>query len=324
MKNIPLPSDGRIITSWSSGEDAALFHIGGDRLGILTVDFITPVADDPRTWGMIAAANSLSDVFAMGGLPLVALNIVGFPVKTLSLEILEAVLSGGLEKVREAGAFLVGGHSVEDSEPKYGLAVFGEVAEDSVWKIDGARAGDLLVLTKPIGTGIATTALKAHMVEDERTVQEAIGWMSTLNDLPLKLDRELLSRVNACTDVTGFGLAGHALDMLSAGGLKLLLSLKDVPLITGVLELAASGLVPAGTYNNRAEFEKRVADPKGHDELLVESLFDAQTSGGMMLAIPEDGADAFLSALSSIGFERSAVIGRFVPGDGGIEIVSGL
>jgi len=312
------------MSSWSSGEDAALFTIDDKRAGILTVDFITPVVDDPRLWGRIAAANALSDVFAMGGLPLVALNIVGFPVKTLPLEMLEAILAGGLEVVQEAGAFLAGGHSVEDKEPKYGLTVFGEVPIDKIWRINGARAGDVLLLTKPIGTGIATTALKADMVSDDRTVQEAVRWMSTLNDLPKRLAPDLLSCVNACTDVTGFGLAGHALDMLSSGNLKLLLCLNEIPLITGVLELAESGLVPAGTYNNRAEYENRVDDPAGHDEILLEMLFDTQTSGGMLLAVPEKVASDLLSALKEAGFESSAIIGRFVPGDRKIHIVEGL
>ncbi len=280
--------------------------------------------DDPHVWGRVAAANSLSDVFAMGGSPLIALNIVGFPVKTLDMSVLEAVLAGGFEKVKEAGAFLLGGHSVEDKEPKYGLVVYGEVRIDSVWQVTGARPGDVLLLTKPIGTGVVATALKADMLEDERSLQEAIRWMSTLNDLPRKLDPALLSLIHACTDVTGFGLAGHSLDMLSSRKLNLILGIRDIPLLPGVLDLASSGLIPAGTYNNRIEYEDRVFDPMKHDDVLMDMLFDAQTSGGLLLALPEDGAESFLVALRDVGFELAAVIGRFTDGKGDIEIVDNI
>lgn len=291
---------------------------------MLTVDFITPVVDDPIVWGRIAAANSLSDVFAMGGFPLVALNVVGFPVKCLDMSVLEAILAGGHEKVREAGAFLLGGHSVEDKEPKYGLVAYGEVALDSVWRVTGARPGDMLLLTKPLGTGIVTTALKADMLEDKRSLQEAIRWMSTLNDLPKRLDHEHLSSVRACTDVTGFGLAGHALDMLSSREMNLVLGIRDIPLLPGTISLAESGLVPAGTYNNRLEYEGRVRDPQRHDDAAMDILFDAQTSGGLLLALPEEKFQDFLSAVRDLGFESAACIGRFTQGDGEIEIVDNI
>ncbi len=193
------------------------------------MDFITPVSDDPYTWGQIAAANSLSDVFAMGGKPFVALNVVGFPTKALGLDVLKEVLRGGQEKVSEAGAFLLGGHSVDDREPKYGLVVYGEVRRDSIWKVTGARPGDLLILTKPVGTGIVATAVKADMVEDEASRTEAARWMTTLNDLPRRISQEECRMVRACTDVTGFGLAGHATDMLSAGGTDLTLGIRECP-----------------------------------------------------------------------------------------------
>lgn len=313
-----------MLTSWSSGEDGALFSIDEERAGILTVDFITPVVDDPVAWGEIAAANSLSDVFAMGGRPLVALNVVGFPTKTLGLEVLESVLSGGLNKVREAGAFLLGGHSVEDNEPKYGLVVYGEVPRSSIWRVTGARAGDLLVLTKPLGTGIVTTALKAEMLEDTSSYTEAVRWMSALNDIPRSLAPEILASVHACTDVTGFGLAGHALDMLSSGGLNLLLGMRNLPLLPGVHRLAASGLVPAGTYNNRVEYQDRVTGPASDDEIQMDIVFDAQTSGGLLLAVPEAAAADLLPALAQAGFPLSAVIGRFVDGEGLIVVSEGL
>ena len=288
------------------------------------MDFITPVVDDPFTWGKVAAANSLSDVFAMGGLPLVALNIVGFPVKTLDIDILEKVLAGGVEMVGEAGAFLLGGHSVEDKEPKYGLAVYGEVPLDTIWHVDGAQAGDILLLTKPLGIGIVTTALKADMLDDERSLSEAVRWMTTLNDVPRRLGAELLGSVRACTDVTGFGLVGHALDMLSSKKLNLQLSIRDVPLLPGVLDLAASGLIPAGTYNNRIEYEERVVDLQRHDDVLMDTIFDAQTSGGLLIATPEEKAPKLLEALRKEGFELTSAIGRFIEGEGIIEITESL
>ena len=314
-----MPSHARIITSWGSGEDAAIWKIDEERLGILTVDFITPVADDPYVWGQIAAANSLSDAFAMGGRPFVALNIVGFPTKCLGLESLKEVLRGGHEKATEAGAFLMGGHSVEDAEPKYGLVVYGEVRADSLWKVTGARPGDLLIITKPLGTGIVATAVKAEMVEDEASVREAFRWMTALNDLPLRLSPDERRLVRACTDVTGFGLAGHCLDMLSEGGLDLILDPEALPLLPGVRDLAGSGLLPAGAYNNRDAYGERVKGLEGADEFAADILFDPQTSGGLLLAVPEEHAESLLASVRAACFEYGAVAGRFTEGEGFIR-----
>jgi len=195
------------------------------------VDFITPVVDDPFTWGQIAAANSISDIFAMGGRPLVALNVVCFPTKYLELDVLKKILEGGFERVRQSGAFLVGGHSVQDDEPKYGLAVYGEADKDKLWRTSGAKPGDKLILTKPIGTGIAITAIKAGMIEDEATQTEASESMKKLNILDLS--DELHRSVHAATDVTGFGLAGHLADMLG-NNVGCSLFLKSIPSIKGV------------------------------------------------------------------------------------------
>jgi selenide,water dikinase len=320
LADIPPVEDERVLASWGGGEDAALWRLDGDgsgRLGILTVDFITPVADDPYVWGQIAAANSLSDIFAMGGRPVVALNVVGFPTKKLGLDILKKVLDGGLSKTREAGAVLVGGHSVQDDEPKYGLAVYGEVTEDKVWRTSGARDGDALILTKPLGTGIAATAVKAGMAENPQTVSEAMRWMTTLNNLPPRLPEGLHRAVHAATDVTGFGLAGHALDMLGTG-LDLSLCVSALPLIAGVLELADRGLVPEGAYRNRAAYEDRVEDSK---RLRAETdlLFDAQTSGGLLLAVSPERAEELLAVCRTAGFSDAALIGRLIPGEGKIR-----
>lgn len=295
-----------------------MFALDSERLGVLTIDFITPVVDDPYTWGQIAAANSLSDVFAMGGRPLVALNVVCFPAKSLSLEVLKQVLSGGFERVKESGAFLVGGHSVQDDEPKYGLAVYGEVKRSELWRTTGARAGDKLILTKPIGTGIAVTAVKAGMIEDESTITEAAESMKALNDIALP--RELQHReVHAATDVTGFGLAGHILDMLSQN-LDCKVFLRKVPAISGVKELADMGLVPEGAYRNQAAYEGRVDVQGDFARSDIDMLYDAQTSGGLLLAVSPEYAESVLCHVRHKGFGRAETIGEFKAGTGRVLI----
>ena len=258
----------------------------------------------------------------MGGIPFVALNIVGFPTKVLDLDILKLILEGGQQKVRESGAFVLGGHSVEDREPKYGLAVYGEVRKNAIWQVIGAKPKNLLVLTKPLGTGIVATAVKADMIEDEASTREAMRWMTTLNDLPRRLTEEERLLIRACTDVTGFGLVGHALDMLSAGGLKLSLGIEDIPLLPGVVDLASIGLIPAGTYANRIEYGERVKDTGKHDDVLLDIIFDAQTSGGLLLSVDEDKAEKILSKIREFGFNQASIIGRFSEGEGNIEIVN--
>jgi selenide,water dikinase len=320
LAEIPHIENERILATWSGGEDAALWKIDERRLGILTVDFITPVVDDPRIWGQIAAANSISDVYAMGGRPIVALNVVGFPTKKLDLSVLKRILEGGFSKTREAGAFLVGGHSVQDDEPKYGLVVYGETEIDMKWQTAGAREGDSLILTKPVGTGVAITAIKANMIEDPATAAEATRWMTTLNDLPGRLSDDLRRAVRAATDVTGFGLAGHILDMLSGGGLDFRLSLDRVPLLPGVRELADMGMIPEGSYRNRAAYAERVDVGGDFPEAWLDMLYDAQTSGGLLLALPPERAEETLKVCRDCGFEHAAIIGRFESGGGRIRV----
>ena len=321
MADIPHIEDERILATWSGGEDAALWKIDERRLGVLTVDFITPVVDDPYVWGQVAAANSISDVFAMGGRPIVALNIVGFPTKTVELSVLKKILEGGFSKTREAGAFLVGGHSVQDDEPKYGLVVYGEVEADRMWRTVGAREGDVLVLTKPIGTGIAITGIKAGMIENPETVRETTQWMVALNDIPKRLSDDLHRAIHAATDVTGFGLTGHILDMLSEGGLDFQLALENVPLLPGVVDLANMGLIPEGTYKNRIAYEDKVKIEGSHSDAELDMLFDAQTSGGLLLALAPERAEELLGVCREAGFIRAAVIGRFTPGTGILRVV---
>ena len=308
----------RILASWNGNEDAAVFELDEKRYGILTVDFITPVVDDAFTWGQIAAANSLSDIFAMGGRPLVALNVVCFPTKYLELDVLKNVLEGGFERVRNAGAFLVGGHSVQDDEPKYGLVVYGEVEKSKLWRTSGACEGDKLILTKQIGTGIAITGIKAGMIEDESTRQQATDSMKKLN--AINLPDELHESIHAATDVTGFGLAGHLSDMLSES-LDCHLCIKSVPVIEGVKELADMGLIPEGAYRNQAAYEDVVDVNKNEfSQSDLDMLYDAQTSGGLLLAVSPEKTDAVLNHIKAKGFEHAKIIGVFETGTGRIKI----
>ncbi len=292
-----------------------MFEFDGGRLGILTVDFITPVSDDPFTWGQIAAANSISDVFAMGGRPVVALNVVCFPADTLGLDVLSRVLEGGFERVRSAGAFLAGGHSVQDSEPKYGLVVYGETEKGRLWRTTGALPGDKLILTKPLGTGIAVTAIKADMTEDESTITEAMHSMTALN--MLSLPDGLHAKVHAATDVTGFGLAGHLLDMLG-DNLDCRIFAQSLPVIAGVQELADMGLIPEGSYRNRDAYEGFIDGTC--ERTIMDVIFDPQTSGGLLLAVSPDSAEEILNHARLKGFERAEIVGEFVPGSGRIKI----
>jgi len=285
----------------------------------MTVDFITPVVDDPFVYGQVAAANALSDVFAMGGRPVVALNVAGFPVNCEPLKVLTEILKGGQERVIASGAVVAGGHSVEDEEPKFGLCVYGEVGADSIWKITGACPGDALVLTKPLGTGFIITALQAEM-DDPGEVDAVVAAMIQLNDLPLRLPAELRKAVRACTDVTGFGLAGHLLDMLSGEGVDALLQTGSLPVLPGALEKADMGLVPAGSYRNRELYEPKVSGLEKLSQSMSDLVFDAQTSGGLLLAVDPDKAQQFVKACRDEGFEHTTIIGRFAEGSGEILI----
>ncbi len=319
MADIPQAEGDRILAAWSGGEDAALWTLDERRIGILTVDFITPVVDDPFTWGQVAAANSISDVFAMGGTPIVALNVVGFPTKALSLDVLKRILEGGYACTRAAGAFLVGGHSVQDDEPKYGLVVYGEVDREMIWRTVGGRPGDKLVLTKPVGTGIAITAIKADMIEREETRSEAIRWMTALNDLPRHMTESQRRSVHAGTDVTGFGLAGHILDMLSEGNVDCVLDMKALPVLPGVKELADMGLVPEGAWRNRAAYQDQVDLENSFTDSDTDMLYDAQTSGGLLLAVAPDRAEELAELARGRGFVHTAVIGTLAEGTGRIK-----
>ncbi len=309
MRDLGHPQHERLLAGWDRGEDAALWDLENGQAAILTVDLITPVVNDPYLWGQIAAANSLSDVFAMGGLPRVALNVVGFPVSCEPLEVLRDVLRGGRDKIIEAGALLAGGHSVEDDEPKYGLVVFGDVAKGQIWRVSGALPGDVLFLTKPLGTGIMITALKGDMATPEETAQLTAS-MASLNDLPRRLPEQWARAIRACTDVTGFGFAGHLLDM-AGETLNVVIARDALPLLPGVQEKAAMGLVPAGCYRNRDVFSSRVEGISGHNSLMGDVLFDPQTSGGLLLAV-----DPAVAAEVASFLPEAWRVGRFTEGLG--------
>ena len=268
---------------------------------IQTVDFFTPVVDDPYTFGQIAAANSLSDVYEMGGEPKIALNVVGFP-NCLDPSILADILRGGADKVKEAGAVLVGGHSVQDNEPKYGLCVSGFVHPKKIFKNYGCRPGDALILTKPIGSGVVNTAVKAEMAS-ENSMQEAIKVMSSLN----KKAKEVIEKypISACTDVTGFGLLGHCAEMASASEVSFDIYVDDVAYIDGAVELAQMGLVPAGSYKNR-EYSGHMVDIGDATETDIDLLYDPQTSGGLLISVAPEYADDIMNAFEAHGLETRA------------------
>ena len=283
---------------------------------IQTVDFFTPVVNDPFRFGQIAAANALSDVYAMGGEPYAAMNIVCFPAKCMDLAILKEILRGGLSKIREAGAVLAGGHSVDDQEIKYGLSVSGVVDAGAFASNRGLRAGDALILTKPVGTGILATAVKANVPEAQRYEEQLWRVASRLNAIPGAAIRGF--GLKAATDITGFGLGGHALEMSMASALTVELAVRDIPVLDSAAELAAQGFVPAGSHANLRYFGGRVERMDGVEQGHLDIVFDAQTSGGLLLAVPPALVDGVREHLVE-GGDLAAVVGRVLdePSPGG-------
>ena len=314
---MPVMADPNLLVGTETGDDAGVYRIGDDKALVLTVDFFPPIVDDPFSYGAVAVANSLSDVYAMGGRPILGLNIVGFPVDQPK-EILGDILKGGYTKAQEAGCLIVGGHTVDDAEPKYGLAVVGLVEPGSQITNAGAKAGDALVLTKPIGTGIITTAGKQG-VADEQTVSRAVAVMSALN----RAASETMVKVgvNACTDVTGFGLIGHLDSMMRGSGATAVLEASAVPVIPGTRELLEQGIAPGGTHRNLDSMEGKV----GWDDSLTDNeklLFcDAQTSGGLLISLPAAKSDQLLQELNAAGVSAAAVIGRVTAKGSGPETI---
>ncbi len=301
--------DPNLLVGAGTADDAGVYRLTDELALIQTVDFFTPIVNDPYLFGQIAAANALSDVYAMGGRPVCAMNICCFPVKDLDLSVFREILRGGQEKVHEAGAALAGGHSVEDPELKYGLSVSGLVHPERIVTNAGLKPGQRLVLTKPLGTGVIATALKAGLASPQ-AVAQAVELMRALNAPAV----EVMSacQVSGGTDVTGFGLLGHALEMARASKVGIEIEARAVPILDDARDMAAMGLVPIGSHANRGFCEKHLRTMGQVDEILLDLLADAQTSGGMLMGISEENLDRALGMLEGLGLER-AVVGRAIP-----------
>ncbi len=318
LKDLPIPSDPNVLVSLATSDDAAVYRLSDTTAVIQTVDFFTPIVDDPYQFGAIAAANALSDVYAMGGKPLFALNIVGFPDARLPAEVLRDILKGASDKAAEAGIPILGGHTVEDTEPKFGMTVTGIVHPGRIMRNDTPEPGDALVLTKPIGTGLVATAMKRG-VADAPAAGAAIRAMASLN----KAAADVMAGfdVHACTDVTGFGLLGHLLEMVRSSGMQANLEFDAIPLLPGAMQFAADNIVPGGTVNNKAYVAPFVEYGPAMSEVLKTLVNDAQTSGGLLMALPWDLKDDLVEALRAQGVEDAACIGRIGgPGVGKIFI----
>jgi len=315
---VPVVTHPDLLVGAGTGDDAGVYRLGNDTALVLTVDFFPPVIDDPYNYGAVAVANALSDIYAMGGKPLLGLNIVGFPVE-LPKEILGEILRGGYDKAQEAGCLIVGGHTVDDREPKYGLAAVGLVEPGKEVTVAGAKPGNRLVLTKPLGTGIITTAGKQDRVTRE-VMDTAVAVMSTLN----RAASEAMIKVgvDACTDITGFGLIGHLNNMMEASGTGARLSLSDIPVIPGARELIEQGVAPGGTHRNLDGVGKQVRWHPDVSENARLLLCDAQTSGGLLISVPKERTDALLKELEAAGVEGARVIGELLTdGQKGIQVL---
>jgi selenide,water dikinase len=310
MRDLPLINDPNLLAGFEHAEDAGVYKLSGDLALVQTVDFFTPTVDDPFTFGQIAAVNALNDIYAMGARPLTALNIVCFPIKTMDKSVLREVLRGGLDKVREAGALLIGGHSIEDNEIKYGLSVTGVIHPDKVFYNRGALPGDKLVLTKPLGSGIISTAIKAEEASPEQ-IKQAIYGMTMLN----KKAAEIMiaeGNVHACTDITGFGFLGHACEMIEGGDVGMKINSASVPVLKGVRELLETGFVPGGLYRNKNFSISRIEAADTCPSWLLDTFFDPQTAGGLFFSLPGDKAQKLVEKMRDAGINDAAVVGEVV------------
>lgn len=292
LRDLPVLSDENLLVGFDKSDDAAVYRMNDEQAIVQTIDFFPPIADDPYLFGQIAATNALSDVYAMGGEPKLALNVMCVP-ESMPKDAVHQILRGGYEKCAEAGAIICGGHSIFDDEPKYGLSVTGFVHPDKFWKNSGARPGDVLLLTKPLGIGILTTAQKAELL-DESVTRKIIGLMTTLN----RGARDVLVRfdVHACTDVTGFSLMGHLLEMCSGSGVSAVVQTESIDILPEALEFARMGILPEGMYRNRT-FAESAVDAGSVELAVADVLFDPQTSGGLLAAVPPEQADEALALL---------------------------
>ncbi len=296
-----MSTNDSVITDYTSTDDAAVVRLGDGKIILQTVDFFTPIVDDPYTFGQISAANSLSDIYAMGGKPLFALNIVGFPIKELSNTILSEIMQGGADKAAEAGIPIVGGHSIDDSEPKYGLVVTGEAIEQNIWTNSGAQPGDHLILTKPIGTGIISTAIKKEKASID-IISSASDSMKMLN----KKASEIAQKFNptAATDITGFGLIGHLIEVCDASNVSAIINFNEIEFLPGAVDLANEGVIPGGSKRNFEHAEKFTAFSSSLSFTQKLLTCDAQTSGGLLIALPPKEATQYLN---EFGFKAKKI-----------------
>jgi selenide,water dikinase len=315
LGSLPSVTDPNVLVGSATADDAAVYKLDDERALVLTTDFFTPIVDDPFDFGRIAAANALSDVYAMGGRPLTALNLVGFPDATLDASVLGDILRGGATKAKEAGIDVVGGHTIKSEEPIYGMAVTGLVHPQRVISNAGARPGDVLVLTKPIGVGIVSTAAKQD-VDTLGAIGRAIELMATLNRAACEAMIDV--GVHAATDVTGFGLLGHLRNMTKASGCVAVVTSDSVPVLDAAVTYARAGVVPGGTHANRRFLAEHVEVGAGVDDVSMLLLCDAQTSGGMLIAVAPEKQASLLSALAAKGTPCAAVVGRLEAGSGSV------
>ena len=314
LKQLNIPPDPNVLVGSNTADDAGVYRLRDDLALVQTVDFFTAMVDDPYTFGLVAAANALSDVYAMGARPVTALNVIGFPENKLPLDILVRILQGGLNKALEARVSIVGGHTVKDDEIKYGMAVTGVVHPDRVITNAGARPGDHLFLTKPLGSGIVTTAIKLDLANPDE-IDEITTLMAALNRPASEVMSEV--GVNACTDITGFGLLGHLHEMLAASGVSARVTASDVPILPSALTYASQGAVPGGSKNNLKFLEPFVEFPAKMDEITRILLADAQTSGGLLMSAPPEKAAVLSERLASAGVYPVARIGEIRDGAAG-------
>ena len=316
MRRLTPSDDPALLVGAASGDDAAVWRLDDDRALVVTADFITPLVDDPRVWGRVAAANAVSDVYAMGGRPLLALNLVGWNSEELSTDLLAEVLLGAQDIAAEGGFVIAGGHTVDDPEPKFGLAVVGEVHPDRMLVNSGFRPGQVLVVTKPLGVGVVTTAIKRGDGTDD-AVEAALASMTRLNAAAARV--ALDADATGATDVTGFGLLGHLGRAVLESGVDAEIEVAAVPLLPGVRSLAEDGAVPGGSRRNLAWIDDRL-DRGGHDEIDVLLMADAQTSGGLVFGVAPDRAADAVATLTGTG-HTAAVVGRLTDGGGRIRLV---
>lgn len=312
LSQLKKPQDPCLLVGIETADDAGVYQINETTALIQTLDFFTPIVDDPYQFGQIAAANSLSDVYAMGGKPLTAMNIVAFPINCLPPEVLRDILMGGQDKVMEAGAVIVGGHTVEDPEPKYGLSVTGTVHPNRILTNAGAKLGDQLILTKAIGTGVLATAARADMFPEG--VAASIQSMMKLNRIATEVAGQYT--VHSCTDITGFGLLGHLYEMAAGSGVAMEIQAGLIPLLPDALQAAAMGLVPGGAYANR-EYLTTVSIDTSVPVALQDLCFDPQTSGGLLFSVPADCATELLKDLQQAGILEASIIGKVIAGERG-------